>query len=214
LKAEVYRLRRQIQDLREKLGYSETVEIKGKDSVKIPKDSWKLDDFENPSPTSGIGGWSTEFDHNNMGTVVTPNPYQRLEGGSPLSSGFCAGMKGHLGPSEAPWTWAYLQTNLNSQGTTVDLNGYKELWFAVKGDGKYYITTLRRAIVTDYCDFQADFTAPGQWTLVKIPLNKFTQPTWGTQYPRNFNDVKNMAFSPELHEADFDLKVDDVVFVK
>ena len=214
LKAEVYRLRREIQDLREKLGMSDTVEIKSKNSVKIPKDSWRLDDFEGPSPASGIGGWSVEFDHNNMGTILLPNPYQRLEGGSPLSPGFCAGMKGHFGPSEAPWTWAYLQANLNSQGSTVDLNGYKELWFAAKGDGKYYITTLRRAVVQDYCDFQADFIAPEQWTLVKIPLNRFNQPTWGTSYPRTFPDVKNMAFSPELHEADYDLRVDDIVFVK
>jgi hypothetical protein len=214
LKAEVYRLRREIQDLREKLGFSQAVEIKGKDSVKVPPNAWKLDNFETASPTSGIGPWSMEFDHNNMGTTVVPSPYQRLEKGSPLSPGYCAGMKGHLGPSEAPWTWAYLQCNLNSQGTTVDLNGFKELWFAVRGDGKYYIATLRRDIVKDYCDFQADFIAPDQWTLVKIALNHFAQPTWGTQYPRAFPDVRNMAFSPELHEADFDFKVDDIFFVK
>ena len=214
LKAEVYRLRREIQDLREKLGLSDVVEIKNKNSVKVPSGSWKLDDFESPSPASGIGGWSMEFDHNNMGTILLPNPYQRLEGGSPLSPGYCAGIKGHLGPSEAPWTWSYLQTNLSSQGTTVDLDGYKELWFAVKGDGKYYIAALRRAVVQDYCEFQADFNAPEQWTLVKIPLNHFNQPTWGIQHPRAFPDVKTLAFSPELHEADYDLRVDDIVFVK
>lgn len=214
LKAEVYRLRREVQDLREKLGYSQTVEIKGKDSVKPPKGSWKVDDFEAPSPSSGIGGWTMEFDHNNMGTVLSPNPFQRLEKGSPLSPGFCAGIKGHLGPSEAPWTWAYLQTNLGSQGAGLDLNGFKEIWFAVKGDGKYYIATLRRAAVQDYCDFQADFTATDKWTLVKIALDHFSQPTWGIQVPRTFPDVKSLAFSPELHEADYDLRVDDILFVK
>ena len=56
--------------------------------------------------------------------------------------------------------------------------------------------------------------APEQWTLVKIAVNKFSQPTWGTQNPRTFNDVKNMSISPEFHEADFDIKVDDIIFVK
>ncbi len=214
LKAEVYRLRREIQDLRVRVGYTDTLDIKNKSSIKVPKDAWKVEDFENPSPTSGIGNWSVEYDHNNMGTAVTPAPYDRLGNGSPASPGFCAGIKGHLGPSEAPWTWAFLQTDLSNQGKLVDLNVYKEIWFAVKGDGKYYITTLRRDIVKDYCDFQADFIAPDQWTLVKIPLSHFQQPSWGKQYPRTFPDVKNMAFSPELHESDFDLKVDDIVFVK
>lgn len=214
LKAEIYRLRREIQDLNKKLGMSDTVEIKGKDSVKVPKDAWKLDDFEQTSPTSGIGGWSADCDHNNMGTTQEPSPYQRLEKGSPLSSGYCAGIKGHLGPSEAPWTWSYLSVNLNAQGQVVNLNIYKELWFAVKGDGKYYIATLRRDAVKDYCDFQADFLAPGQWTLVKIPLKQFAQPSWGTQLPHDLSDVKNLAFSPETHEADYDLRVDDIVLVK
>jgi hypothetical protein len=214
LKAEVYRLRREIDELREKLGYSDTVEIKGKDSVKAPKDAWKIDDFETAYPTSGISTWSVAFDNNNMGTTLSPSPYQRLEKGSPLSPGYCAGMKGHLGPSEAPWTWAFLQTSLSSSGKAVDLNGFKEVWFAVKGDGKYYIATWRRDVVKDYCDFQASFSAPERWTLVKIPIKRFTQPMWGVQHPRTFPDVMTMAFSPELHEADYDLKVDDIVFVK
>lgn len=214
LKAEIYRLRREVQDLREKLGYSDVVELKGKDTVKIPKDAWKVDDFETASPTSGIGWWSVAFDNNNMGTTLFPSPYQRQEKGSPLTPGYCAGIKGHFGPSEAPWTWAFLQANLSNSNKAVDLNGFKEVWFAVKGDGKYYIATLRRDVVKDYCDFQADFVAPEGWTMIKIPLKHFNQPTWGVQYPRTFPDVMNMAFSPELHEADYDLKVDDIVFVK
>jgi hypothetical protein len=214
LKAEVYRLRREVQELKAKLGYSETTEIKDKGSVKMPKDAWKVDDFEATSPASGIGWWSVEFDKNGMGTTLEPNPYQRSEKGSPLSPGFCAGIKGHFGPNEAPWTWAFLQAPLSSQGKETDLNGFKEVWFAVKGDGQYYIATLRRAIVKDYCHFQSSFVAPERWTHVRIPLARFNQPTWGAQYPRTFPDVKEMAFSPELHEADYDLKVDDIVFVK
>ena len=56
--------------------------------------------------------------------------------------------------------------------------------------------------------------APEAWTLVKIPLSRFTQPTWGAQIDRTFPDVKALSFSPEIHEADFDLKVDDIVLVK
>ncbi|HVZ80339.1 MAG TPA: CIA30 family protein [bacterium] len=214
LKAEIYRQRREILDLRAKLGMGQTVEIKDKGSVKVPEGAWKLDDFEQASPNSGIGYWSADCDHNNMGTALDPSPYQRLEKGSPLSPGYCAGMKGHLGPNEAPWTWSFLSVPLNNQGKVADLNGFKELWFAAKGDGKYYIVTLRRQAVKDYCEFQADFQANDQWTLVKIALSHFAQPSWGTQLPHDLSDVTQLAFSPEIHEADYDLKVDDVVLVK
>lgn len=214
LKAEIYRLRREIQDLRTKLGMGQTVEIKDKNSVKVPDGAWKLDDFEIANSGSGIGYWSADCDHNNMGTTQEPSPFQRLEKGSPLSPAYCAGIKGHLGPSEAPWTWSYLSVPLNNQGKVADLNGYKELWFAAKGDGKYYITTLRRQAVKDYCDFQADFIANGDWTLVKIALSHFAQPSWGTQLPHDLSDVTQLAFSPETHEADYDLRVDDIVLVK
>jgi hypothetical protein len=214
LKAEVYRLRREIEDLRAKLGMGQTVEIKDKSSVKVPDGAWKLDDFEQATPGSGIGNWSADSDHNNMGTVLEPSPYQRLEKGSPLSPGFCAGMKGHLGPNEAPWTWSFLSAPLSNQGKTVDLNGYKELWFAAKGDGKYYIVSLRRDAVKDYCEFQADFVANDQWTLVKIALSHFAQPSWGSQLKHDFSDTKMIAFSPEVHEADYDLRIDDLVLVK
>ena len=214
LKAEVYRLRRDNQDLRDKLGLTDKVDLKGKNSVQIPKGSWKIDDFENPSPASGIGAWWTGCDNNDMGTTLSPSPYERLEGGSPLSPGFSAGIRGHIGPSEAPWTWAYLQAPLAGEEKKVDLNQYSALWFTAKGDGKYYIVTLRREAVQDGCNFEADFQATGKWTLVKIPLAKFTQASWGVQKPRTFPDAKEISFSPEIHEADYDLQVDDIVFVK
>jgi len=214
LKSEVYRLRRELQDLKKKLGMTDTVEIKSKGSVKVPKGSWKVDDFESQTPTSGIGWWTSFSDQNNMGTTILPASYERQPGGSPLSPGYCAGIRGHLGPSEEPWTWAFLQASLSRDEKPVDLNGYRELWFAAKGDGKYYVVSLQREVVKDYNNFQTDFIAPETWTLVKIPLSRFSQSTYGTQYPRTFPDVKVLAFSPELHEADYDLKIDDVVFVK
>ncbi len=214
LKAEIYRQRRQIRELRTKLGLTDTLEIKNEKSVQFPEGSWKVDDFENAAPASGFGWWSAGYDNNDMGTTLAPSPYQRLEMGSPLSPGYCAGMKGHLGPNEAPWSWAYLETSLSEEEKPVDLNRYSAVWFTAKGDGKYYVLTLRRAAVKDGCNYQADFLATDKWTLIKIPLNRFTQPGWGTQVPRTFLDVRSMAFSPELHEADFDLKVDDIVFVK
>src|SRR5438552_4072701 len=63
LKSEVYRLRREVQDLRTRLGMTDTVEIKSKAAVKVPKGSWRVEDFEKQYSDSGIGGWWADCDH-------------------------------------------------------------------------------------------------------------------------------------------------------
>ena len=65
--------------------------------VNYPEGTWKIDDFETPDRN-----WWLGCDQNNMGTTVSPATYQRLEGGSPATPGYCAGFKGHLGPNEDP----------------------------------------------------------------------------------------------------------------
>jgi hypothetical protein len=86
--------------------------------------------------------------------------------------------------------------------------------FYAKGDGKTYIVRLDRQAVKDYSQFQATFTAPKDWVLVKIPLSDFKQPNWGSHLEMDWKDVTNLVFAPELHEASFDLRVDDIVFLK
>lgn len=210
LKSEIFRLRRENQELRNKMQASLAPIVKkdGKE-VKYPEGTLKIDDFETQDRT-----WWVGCDQNNMGTTVSPNPYQRLEGGSPVTPGYCAGLKGYLGPNEDPWTWATLQTPLGTQGSITDLSSYSSIMFYAKGDGNPYIVRLERDAVKDYAQFQATFTAPKDWGLIKIPLSDFNQPNWGAHLERNWKDVTNLAFAPETHEASFDLRVDDIVFLK
>jgi hypothetical protein len=210
LKSEIFRLRRENQELRNQLQttLAPIVKKEGKE-VKYPEGTFIVDNFETQDRN-----WWVGCDQNNMGTTVSPNPYQRLEGGSPATPGYCAGLKGYLGPNEDPWTWATLQTPLVAQGGVTNLNSYTAIMFYAKGDGNPYVVKIERDAVKDYAQFEVHFTSSKDWTLVKIPLSDFNQPNWGAHLERDWKDVTNLSFSPELHEANFELRVDDIVFLK
>lgn len=207
LKAEVLRLRKQIVDMKRKRAGKVTAS-----GPNAPAGSWLIDDFENETPTVGSSWW-TGCDQNNMGTTVTPDPFERLVGGSPQTPGYCGGIKGHLGPNEDPWAWVALIIH-SVQDTPTDLNGYKALEFYTKGDGRDYGVRLERDVVKDYAHFQFNFTASAKWTKVHVALSDFAQPNWGKPFEKTFPDVKALAFYPVVHEADYDLKVDDIIFIK
>lgn len=210
LKSEIFRLRRENLELRKRVqdSLAPLVQKSGK-TVKYPEGTFVVDDFE----TEGRNWW-LGCDQNNMGTTISPASFQRLEGGSPATPGYCAGVKGYLGPNEDPWTWVNLQTPLGNQGSVTDLSAYSALLFYAKGDGKSYVVRLERQSVKDYAHYQSTFTAPKDWALIKIPLSEFNQPNWGNHVERDWKDVTNLAFSPELHEAGFDLRIDDIVLLK
>jgi len=48
----------------------------------------------------------------------------------------------------------------------------------------------------------------------QAPPESLSTADLGQTISADFSRRETMAFSPELHEADFDLKVDDIVFVK
>ena len=135
-------------------------------------------------------------------------------GNPPESPGHCAGMKGHMGPQQAPWPWAALSLNLDTNGGPVDLSTYKAIRFYTKGDGKTHTVALNKASVTDYGDFQASFVSPSEWTQVTINFSDFSQPNWGKQLDKKFNDVMKLTFAPGVTDPDFDFKIDDVEFIK
>ena len=176
------------------------------------KDVLKVDDFESGAPAYG-GGWWEGSDGNGV-TKLAPVPFVALAGGSPVSPGHCAGMKGHLAPMQAPWPWAILSENLDAGGKPVDLSAYKALRFYTQGDGKTHSAALNKASVTDYCDFQDGFISPAKWIQVTLPFSDFAQPTWGKQVEKKFNDVLKLSFTPGTPDADFDFRIDDVEFVK
>ena len=181
--------------------------------AKIPaKDVLKVDDFESGSSALGTYWWSG-CDPNGV-TKLFPVPFATLPGGSPASSGHCAGMKGHMGPMQAPWPWALLSLPLDANSKPLDLSNYSAVRFYTQGDGKAHAVALNKASVTDYCDFQANFTSPASWTQVTVKFSDFAQANWGKQLEKKFNDVTKLTFLPGTADADFDYKVDDVEFLK
>lgn len=209
LTAEITKLKKQVANLQAKaLGdYSTEPTPSGADGVT------KIDDFERDSPSFGTSWWEG-CDQYNMGTTIVPDPYERLKGGAPKSPGYCAGMKGHLGPNEEPWAWANLSITLGQNEAPTDLTAYKAIRFYTIGDGKSHVISLKKAIVKDYADYEANFTAPKKWTQVTILFSQFAQPNWGAQVPKVFDDVKQIAFTPGLHDADYDFKIDDLELLK
>ena len=172
----------------------------------------KVDDFESASPSYGSGWWSG-CDAAGV-TKLSPIPFAPLPGGSPKSPGHCAGMKGHIGPAQAPWPWALLALALDASGKPIDLTAYKALRFYTRGDGKSHTVALTKAAVTDYCDYQANFVSPADWTQVTLPFDGFHQASWGKQLEKKFNDVTKITYTPGVADSDFDFKIDDVELLK
>lgn len=175
-----------------------------------------VDDFESGGTVNPLGGtWSTDCDHNNLGTVLNPIPFKPAAGGA-KGSKYAAHISGHYGKSVAPWPYAMLTGTLSASSGAVDLGDFKAIEFWVRGDGKTYSMVLARSAVQDYCNYRQDFKAPADWTKVTLNLADFKQPTWGRQVPFGLTDVLYLALTPnaDFSDEDFDLWVDNVALVK
>lgn len=156
------------------------------------------------------GGFWYEFDKNPLGTVANPKPFTLSPGGSPSSPGSAAHIWGTLGADRAPWTWVQLQLFFNRSKKSEDLTKYSSVSFWVKGDGGRYAIALIRDSVKDYDHYHYEFTAPKEWTEVKVPLEAFRQYGWGKHVPKEHKDVKFIQLSPAAHDTPFDVWFDDV----
>lgn len=176
------------------------------------KDVLPVDDFEGSAPAFGAAWWEGADAYGV--TKLLSAPFAPVAGGSPRTPGHSALMKGSLGPLQAPWPWAVLSLGLSGDGKPVDLSAYGAVRFYAKGDGKVHALALNKASVTDYCDFQADFTSPKDWTLVTLPFSSFTQASWGKALEKKFDDVTKLTFLPGTSGPDFEFQIDDVEFIK
>jgi hypothetical protein len=176
-----------------------------------------VDDFEKGMTTNKLmGEWMTDCDKNNLGTTLSPMPFQPTKGGHKGSAKYAAHISGHFGKSTAPWPYAALTATLSTGGAAVDLSQFTAIEFWVKGDSKVYSLALGRAAVQDYCNFREEFKSTPTWTKVTLKLKDFTQPAWGKQVPFGLSDIMQMTFSPgaSFSDEDYDLWVDDVTLVK
>lgn len=169
--------------------------------------AWLVESFE-PQGTSG-GFWCA-FDHNGLGTQVSPDPFALAPGGAPPSPGHSARYFGTIGDNRPPYSWAQLQVFLNSGKTPTDLRGFRSLRFWAKGDGGRYAVVLSKQAVTDYDHFRQEFVASSAWTEITLPLSGFVQAGWGKKLPAVFDDVTQIQFSPAGFSRPFDVSIDHV----
>jgi hypothetical protein len=168
--------------------------------------AWLVEDFEAPQGKSG--GFRCVFDHNGIGTAVSPDPFEVTPGGAPPSPGHSARYFGTLGDNRAPYSWAQLQVSLSPDKAPKDLRGFRSVRFWVKGDGQRYSVVLARRAVTDHDHFKQEFVAGTEWSPVVLPISGFAQAGWGKKLPAVFDDVELIQFSPGGYSRPFDLSVD------
>jgi uncharacterized lipoprotein YddW (UPF0748 family) len=174
-----------------------------------------IDDFESGSLVNKLRSpWSAVCDSGNLGTTLSPQPLQLMQGGA-KGSAHALGISGHMGKNRAPWPYALLSTGFNPASEPTDLSAYKALVFMAKGNGKNYEVVMAQDAVKDYGYYRCSFVAGKEWAEVRLPLKNFIQSPWASPVKRSFVDVKYMEFQPSgLDDADYDLAIDDVRLVK
>lgn len=169
---------------------------------------WLVEDFERAGGRSG--GFRCVFDHNGLGTAVSPDPFRLTSGGAPPSPSHSARYFGTLGDNRAPYSWAQLQVALSPGFAPTDLRRFRSLRFWAKGDGGRYAVELVRRAVTDHDHFRQEFVAGSAWTQVVLPISSFAQAGWGKRLSPVFDDVEEIQFAPAAYAQPFDLGIDHV----
>lgn len=167
-----------------------------------------VENFEGRLPLSGA--WRVDADEHGLGTTVSPLPFERLTEGSPVSPGGSAMIRGRLGRNEEPWAWVHLNVFLDSEFRPVDVGRFRTVEFSARGDGKTYAVMLHRRAVDDGDDFRHLFTAPAEWTRIRLPISAFAQGGWGTARPAAYDDVVAVRFGVLAHDEPFELWIDDI----
>jgi hypothetical protein len=164
-----------------------------------------LDDFEEETARVGTT-WESSVDQNELGTHAK---IERAAGGG-ISKASSARFFGALGKEQAPWPWAAMALNWRIDYTPADLRAVTGIRFWAKGDGKAYKLKFDKAAATDFAMYEFTFVAPAKWTQFVVPIEAFTQPSWGKPVPRSFEDTRQIQFAPTVMGQNFELFVDDI----
>jgi len=148
-------------------------------SATAPGSAYETKVVENFDGAPVSGGWEPQYDKNGLGTEIHPDPVALDPKGSEDSPKGSLHLWGRLGANQAPWSWAGANLYLSQGKAPTDMSKYATITFNVRGDGGRYALKIVKSNVTDGDHFKYEFSAPAQWTRVKIPLASFTQAGWG-----------------------------------
>jgi chitinase len=179
-------------------------------------DSFLLDDFEKKGINRLGFAWETSIYPRGSEDKLGPDPFVVAEGGCPESTGHSARIWGVTEKTLPPWPQTALKCALAAEGKALDLSAYNAVQFWAKGDGGNYSLTLERAMVGYGAQYQGTFLADHQWRKITIYFSKMRQSRRGGRVKASWKDGQTLSFQPVhgLKEAEFDLSVDQIMFVK
>ncbi len=165
-----------------------------------------LDDMEDGD---NVNNWSGDwYMYQDTSSTITPDPFAMTAGGMPGSENYRAEISGNVS------SYAGMGTNLNADGTAVDLSSYSAVEFYVKGDGGSYWFQFTQPSITDDDYFGVTFTAPSGWTKVTVPLDEASLSQRGFGEPAAFtkNEIIALQWSSNGTGA-LEIQVDDISFL-
>lgn len=190
----------------------------GQAGRKLPnQEKLLIADFETGWDKNNLGGIVAHyFDPARVGTKVGSDPWTTHTGAPAELGKHGVVIDGHMGISNPPrHAWTAFCTNFFPDWSPADIRDYRAFRFWVKGDGKKYNMVVRRKAVSDYANFKMVFTAPEEWTQIELPLDQFAQPAWGKQEHKDFKDIPDVCFAPEMQEGqDFRMELDNLELIK
>jgi hypothetical protein len=143
-----------------------------------------VDDLENYKGTNKLGGYWYVYNDKGMGgdSKVSPSGQFKPSAGGANNSKYSALMTGEVTTkSKSPFIG--MGTNLNKEGTAVDISQYKGIEFCAKGDGQKYFLKLRSLANNDFDDYSFTFIAPADWKCYRVPFADTKQSGFGKPVP-------------------------------
>jgi imidazolonepropionase-like amidohydrolase len=120
-------------------------------------------------------------------------------------------VKGYLGFAGG----SFILSKNKATMTPVDISRYKMVQFDVKGNGEAYKLIVHSDKVKDYNYHMGSFTAPKEWTTVKVLFNDLKQnPYYGKQLSFDPTGITAITFIAQGKSGDADLEVRNIKLVE
>ncbi len=109
----------------------------------------------------------------------------------------------------------FINLSKTDKDLPVNLSGYTEVEFEVRGNEESYDVVLGSALVKDYNYHKAPFKPTKEWKKVKIIFSDFKQNPWfGKKINLDLQTITALNFETSLKSCPVDLQIKNIQFIK